>query len=85
MPAGVAITADSQNPEAAQQFVDFLLDEAAQTYFATETFEYPLVEGVAAPEGAPALDEINTPDIDLSELAGVLDLATRLVAEAGLV
>jgi iron(III) transport system substrate-binding protein len=85
MPAGVAITTDTANPDGAQQFVDFLLAEEAQSYFATETFEYPLVEGVAAPEGVPALSEINSPDIDLSELAGVLDVATRLVAEAGLV
>jgi iron(III) transport system substrate-binding protein len=85
MPAGAAITAGASNPEGAQQFVDFLLEEGAQTYFATETFEYPLIEGVDAPAGAPALAEINSPDIDLSELAGVLDLATQLVAEAGLV
>ncbi len=85
MPAGVAITTDTANPDGAQQFVDFLLAEEAQSYFATETFEYPLLEGVAAPEGVPALSEINSPDIDLSELAGVLDVATRLVAEAGLV
>jgi iron(III) transport system substrate-binding protein len=85
MPAGAAITAGTTNPEGAQQFVDFLLAEEAQTYFATETFEYPLLEGVPAPEGAPPLAEINSPDVDLSELAGVLDLATRLVAEAGLV
>ncbi len=85
MPAGVAITTDTANPDGAQQFVDFLLAEEAQSFFATETFEYPLLEGVAAPEGVPALSEINSPDIDLSELAGVLDAATRLVAEAGLV
>jgi iron(III) transport system substrate-binding protein len=85
MPAGAAILANSSNPEGAQQFVEFLLADEAQTYFATETFEYPLVDGVAPPEGAPALAEINSPDIDLSELAGVLDLATTLVAEAGLV
>ena len=85
MPAGVAITADTTNPQGAQQFVDFLLAEEAQSYFATETYEYPLIEGVAPPEGAPALTEINSADIDLSELAGVLDLATSLVAEAGLV
>jgi iron(III) transport system substrate-binding protein len=85
MPAGAAITLNTQNPDGAQRFVDFLLDEEAQAYFATETFEYPLIEQVAAPEGVPALSEINSPDIDLSELAGVLDLATRLVAEAGLV
>jgi iron(III) transport system substrate-binding protein len=85
MPAGAAITAGTTNPEGAQQFVDFLLAEDAQSYFATETFEYPLVEGVAAPDGVPELTEIVSPDIDLSELAGVLDLATSLVAEVGLV
>jgi iron(III) transport system substrate-binding protein len=85
MPAGAAITAGTSNPDGAQQFIDFLLAEEAQTYFATETFEYPLLEGVDPPDGAPPLAEINSPDIDLSELAGVLDLATQLVAEAGLV
>jgi len=85
MPAGVGIMVGSQHSEVAQDFVDFLLGEEAQTYFATETFEYPLVEGTPPPEGVPALSEIASPDIDLSELAGVLDLATRLVAEAGLV
>jgi iron(III) transport system substrate-binding protein len=85
MPAGAAITADAQNPEGAQRFVDFLLGESSQTYFATDTFEYPLIEGVPPPEGTPALGDIDAPDIDLSDLAGTLDLATRLVAEAGLV
>jgi iron(III) transport system substrate-binding protein len=85
MPAGAAVTAGTDNPETAQELVDFLLAEDAQTYFATETFEYPLVDGVPPPEGTPALAEIDSPDIDLSQLAGVLDLATSLVAEAGLV
>jgi iron(III) transport system substrate-binding protein len=85
MPAGAAITAGTDNPESAQELVDFLIAEDAQTYFATETFEYPLVDGVPPPEGTPALAEIDSPDIDLSQLAGVLDLATSLVAEAGLV
>ena len=85
MPAGVGVMAATQNPEAAQQFVDFLLAEEAQTYFGTETFEFPLIEGVPQPEGVPPLSEIAAPDIDLSGLAGVLDLATSLVAEAGLV
>jgi len=85
MPAGAGIIEGSERPDAAQQFVDFLLAEEAQTFFATDTFEYPLIQDVPAPEGAPALSEINAPDIDLSELAEVLDLATQLVAEAGLV
>ncbi|MGH8916697.1 MAG: extracellular solute-binding protein [Acidimicrobiia bacterium] len=85
MPAGVGILNGTVRPEAAQQFVDFLLTEQIQGFFATETFEYPLIDGVAAPEGVAELSEINAPAIDLSRLAEVLDLATRLVAEAGLV
>jgi iron(III) transport system substrate-binding protein len=85
MTAGASIITGTDNPEEAEQFVEFLLAEEAQHYFAEETFEYPLIEGVPPAEGLPALDEINSPDIDLSELADVLDDATRLVAEAGLV
>jgi iron(III) transport system substrate-binding protein len=85
MPAGVGILAGSTRPDAAQDLVDFLLGEEAQTFFATDTFEYPLIDDVPEPEGVPALSEINAPDIDLSRLAEVLDLATQLVAEAGLV
>lgn len=85
MPAGVGIMNATERPDAAQQFVDFLLAESTQGYFATDTFEFPVIEGVAPPEGVPPLSEINAPDIDLSGLAEVLDLATQLVAEAGLV
>jgi iron(III) transport system substrate-binding protein len=85
MPAGVGILSETEKPETAQQFVDFLLSGDTQSFFATDTYEYPLVEGIDPPEGVPPLSEINTPDIDLGDLAGVLDLATRLVAEAGLV
>jgi iron(III) transport system substrate-binding protein len=85
MPAGVGILAGSTRPDAAQDLVDFLLGEEAQTFFATDTFEYPLIDDVPEPEGVPALSAINAPDIDLSRIAEVLNLATQLVAEAGLV
>jgi iron(III) transport system substrate-binding protein len=85
MPAGAAILAGTAQPDAAQQFVDFLLTEESQAFFATETFEYPLIDGVAGPEGVPPLSDIEAPDLDLSRLAEVASLATELVAEAGLV
>lgn len=85
MPAGVGILSSSDMPEQAQQFVDFLLSTTAQTYFATQTFEFPMIDGVASAPGLPDLSEINAPDIDLSRLAEVLPIATRLVSEAGLV
>ena len=59
--AGAAILSTSKNPAAAQAFVDFLLTEESQTYFATETHEYPLIAGVAANPALPTLDEIESP------------------------
>jgi iron(III) transport system substrate-binding protein len=85
MTAGAGILSTTDQPELAQDFVAFLLSVEAQQYFASETFEYPLIEGVAPAPGLPPLDEINRPLIDLSELSEVLDDATRLVTEAGLV
>ena len=85
MPAGVGILAGTDRLETARQFVEFLLSDQAQTYFANETFEFPLIAGVESAPGLPSIDDINTPDIDLSGLAGVLEDATRLVSEAGLI
>lgn len=84
MPAGAGMLASSPRTEEATQFIDFLLSEEAQEYFATETFEYPLAGGVEPNSELPPLDSIPTPDIDLSQLATTLDLATDLVARAGL-
>lgn len=85
MPAGIGILESSDNKKDAEAFVAFMLSTAAQTYFSEVTFEYPLVHGVEANEQLPPLASIPTPDIDLSRLAEVLDLATDLVAAAGLI
>jgi len=84
MPSGAGIMVTSESTEGAEAFIEFLLSEYAQSYFATQTFEYPLVPGVPADPRLPSIENIPTPDIDLSELASVLDRATDLVAEAGL-
>ena len=84
MPAGAGILASSENMSAAEAFINFLLGNDAQTYFANETFEYPLSAGVAADPALPPIASLNPPQLDLSELANTLDRATDLVAEAGL-
>jgi iron(III) transport system substrate-binding protein len=84
MPAGAGILASSGSKDAAQQFIEFLLSDQAQEFFAQDTFEYPLVPGIPANDLLPPIDTIPTPDIDLSDLASVLDTATDLVAQAGL-
>jgi iron(III) transport system substrate-binding protein len=81
--AGIGLIEGAEAPEAALAFADYLLSADAQEYFATQTFEYPLVEGVDAPQGLVPLSEIESPDVDLGDLAdlrGTLDL----LAEVGL-
>ena len=84
MPAGAGVLATSNNTDSAQKFIEFLLSDTSQRYFAEETFEYPLVPGIDADPSLPPLVSIPTPNINLSDLATVLDLATDLVAQAGL-
>lgn len=80
--AGVGILSASDNQSAARRFVDFLLSDESQQYFAQETFEYPLVAGVAGPAGQPPLEQLQTPDIDLSSLAD-LEGTLQLLNEVG--
>ncbi len=67
--AGIGIVASSDQPQEAAAFVEYLLSDAAQTYFSVSTFEYPLIDGVDADPRLPALDTIEAPDVDLSDLA----------------
>ncbi len=66
--AGAGILTTAPNAAAALAFVEFLLSEESQTYFAEETYEYPLIDGVAADDRLTPLEEIESPDIDLSDL-----------------
>ncbi len=82
--AGIGLIEGAADADAALAFADYLLSGEAQEYFAAETFEYPLIKGVAAPEGLVPLSEIGHPDIELGDLAdlrGTLDL----LSEVGLV
>jgi len=84
MPAGIGVLATSNKASEAMELVEFLLSQSAQEFFVEETFEYPVIEGIAPNPTLPPLDTLTPPDIDLSDLASVLDTATDLVAEAGL-
>ncbi|HUF07171.1 MAG TPA: iron ABC transporter substrate-binding protein [Candidatus Binatia bacterium] len=81
--AGAGILATAENDEAAREFVEYLLSPAAQAYFATETKEYPLLEGVEPDAKLPPLDEIGTPEIDLSDLSD-LEGTLELLQEVGI-
>jgi len=80
---GAAILAGAAESTEAQELVAFLVSQPAQEYFATETGEYPLIEGVAGPADMPALAELGAPDVDLADLKD-LDATTQLLTEVGL-
>jgi iron(III) transport system substrate-binding protein len=80
--AGGGILGTADDVEAAEAFFDFLLSEEAQNYFSDETFEYPLIDGVEPEAGLPPLEEIDVPDVDLSQLAD-LEATLALLRETG--
>ncbi|MFO7961913.1 MAG: iron ABC transporter substrate-binding protein [Nitriliruptoraceae bacterium] len=67
--AGVGVLDSSDSKDAAFELVRYLLSEEVQTYFGqnADTIEFPVIAGVAAPE-LPSLEEIDPPDVDLSDL-----------------
>ena len=81
---GAGILAGSSTDADALEFVRYLVSLEAQTYFVEQTFEYPLLPGIDAPQGLPSLESLINPELDLSDLD---DLATtqRLLADAGLI
>jgi iron(III) transport system substrate-binding protein len=83
MVSGVGILANSDNQENAQRFVEFMLSTVAQQYFAGQTFEYPLVEGVAISSLLSPLSELNAPEISLGDLAD-LEGTTELLQDVGM-
>ena len=82
--AGIGILASAENADSAETFVDFLTSEDAQSHFVERTFEYPLIEGIEPYGELTPLEEIESPDVDLSDLGGTLEPALALMAEVGL-
>ena len=82
--AGAGILGTSANPNGAERLVDYLTGEEGQTYFAEETWEYPVVSGYEPSVDLVPLADLESPDVDLSDLAGTIEPALDLLAEVGL-
>jgi len=75
--AGAGILETANSNDLAEQFLKYMLGTEAQQYFADETYEYPVIDGIAILDGLVPLSEVQPPDIDLSDLSdlnGTLDL-----------
>lgn len=78
---GAGVLSAKASPEATE-FVGWLLGEEAQTYFLTETYEYPLV-GDKGPANVPPLKDLGGPNIDLSKLSSLKE-TVAMITGAGL-
>lgn len=78
--AGVGILEGGSDNPGSQEFVDFLLSDESQQYTVEVSSEYPIIDGVEPAAGLPALENLQGPDISLTELAdleGTLELLTE--------
>jgi iron(III) transport system substrate-binding protein len=77
--AGVGILETTDQPAAAEELVRFLLSDEVQGYFGSETneIEFPAVTGIEA-EGLPSVEELDAPEIDLSDLEDLQGTLTLL-------
>ncbi|MHB1138920.1 MAG: extracellular solute-binding protein [Microthrixaceae bacterium] len=82
--SAVGVTATSTHTEAAEQFVEFLLSPESQQYFADQTYEFPLVDGVEPAGDLPPLDELPVRRLDLDTLGGELTSSIEMIRESGI-
>ena len=85
MVSAATVLEQSDQREDAEELISFLLGEAAQSYFADETFEYPLVDSVAPAPELPTLAELEAPQYDIERLGSELRDTALLIADCGLV
>jgi iron(III) transport system substrate-binding protein len=82
MVSGAGILNSAPNADNAQRFVEFLLSQDAQQYFSSETYEYPVIDGVETIVETP-LAELDAQAIgislgDLADLQGTQDMLLDL-------
>lgn len=84
MVAGAGRLANGKNEENAKRFLQFMLSPVAQQYFASQTYEYPLVEGTVTAPGLPPLAELDAMALEI-DMADLDDLqgTTQLLQDVG--
>ena len=83
MVSGAGVLNSASNSENAQRFIEFLLSVPGQQYFASQTFEYPVIEGVKTVSLLAPLEDLDAVAVDmalgdLSDLSGTQDMLLDL-------
>jgi iron(III) transport system substrate-binding protein len=81
--SGIGVLRRSAGDPDVRKLLDYLLGTEAQTWFAEQTFEYPLAGGAPAPAYVPPLAELKVPAIDLNDLE-TLEASVALIKSTGL-
>jgi len=81
---GGAVLASADAPVEGARLLEFLLSRGAQEAFVAQTQEYPLLAGVAAPEGLPPLEGYGAGTIDYGLLGDGLAGTIELIRESGI-
>lgn len=82
MVAGVGILDTTENQETAERFITFMLSAVAQQYFASQTFEYPLLDNVRTGSALVPMVDIVRPEISMRELSDI-EGTQRLLRDTG--
>lgn len=80
---GAAMVAGAPNQTNALRFLEFLVSDQAQELFANETFEFPIVEGVAKHPTLDALGEMKFDELGMEVLGENNPEAVRIFDRAG--
>lgn len=83
--AGAGVLESSDDRDAAQDFVAYLLSDEGQRFYVDEAeeAEIPLVDGIEPKEGVPPLDTLQGPDVELAALGEELESTLELLRETG--
>ncbi|MEU7901672.1 iron ABC transporter substrate-binding protein [Actinoplanes sp. NPDC049118] len=81
--SGIGVLRRSADDPDVRRLLDYLLGSEAQTWFAANTYEYPLVGGAPAPAYVPPLADLKVPPIDLNDLE-TLEASIELIKSTGL-
>jgi iron(III) transport system substrate-binding protein len=81
--SGAAVTAASENTDAAVQLIEYLVSPEAQAWYAEVNGEYPVREGVEVSPVLAEWGEFKADDLDLVKLGELNSAAVMLMDRAG--
>jgi iron(III) transport system substrate-binding protein len=78
------VTAASDNPEAANELVGYLLSEGVQRYYSEVTLEYPLAAGVEPAAVLPPLSDVDRSSVNFDDLGDEFEKTNAIIEASGI-